>query len=81
MSTRSTIKHEYDAATGVGFHLYTDWIDECAGLDVVHLRLDGMAFQAQADIGLKSVTVTIPRADAVRLGLVEATVEGQGEKP
>jgi hypothetical protein len=70
MSTKSTIKGEHEAATGLGFHLYSDWLDECSGVDVVHLRLDGVPFKAACDAGGRSVTVTIPRDMAEKLGLV-----------
>ena len=74
MSTKTTIKHETSEATGTGFHLYTDWLDHCVGADVVHLRLDNMPVEVSAFAGTTSVTVTIPRDVAERLGLVQPII-------
>ena len=60
MSTKCSVKYEHDTETGLGFHLYTDWLDRCAGSDVVSLQLDGVEFEATAYNGGTSVTVTIP---------------------
>lgn len=73
MGTRSTIKHEHDEATGVGVQVFTDWLDECAGFDVVGLRLNGMPFTAVASEGGLSVEVKMPREMAERLGLMPST--------
>jgi hypothetical protein len=71
MSTKSTFKHEHDPATGRGFSLYTDWLDDCIGDDVVHLRLEGVSFEATADASGPAVTVSLPRDMAERLGLIQ----------
>jgi hypothetical protein len=71
VSTRSSIKHEHDEETGRGFHLYTDWLDKCVGAEVVHLRLDGVAFEASSN---GTVTVTLRRDMAERLGLLASVV-------
>jgi len=72
MSTRTTLKYEQNDQTGVGFHLSTDWLDECGGEDAVRLRLDGVAFEAACTNGRTSIEVTLPRAMAEKLGLVPA---------
>ena len=59
MSTRSTVKHYRDAAAGGGFHLFTDSLDECAGLDVVGLRLEGVPFKAACTSAGMSYSATI----------------------
>jgi hypothetical protein len=69
MSTRTTIKSEHDE-TGLGFHIFTDWLDECVGVDVVHLCLEGVQFQASCTGGRLSVELTLPRAMAEKLGLL-----------
>jgi hypothetical protein len=70
MSTKTSIKHEFDEATGTGFYLYEDWLDECVGQDVVYLRLEGVLFEACVEAGKTSLTVSIPREMAGRLGLL-----------
>ena len=70
MSTRSAIKYDRDDTTGTGFHLFLDWLDECAGADVVHLRLDGVSFEASCSGGIPTVEVTLPREMAEKLGLL-----------
>jgi len=76
LSTKITLAHDHDPISGVGFSLYEDWLDECAGSDVVNLRLSGVAFEAAADGNGATVTVTIPRAIAERLGLLKPKATG-----
>ncbi|MBB5372706.1 hypothetical protein [Acidocella aromatica] len=75
MSTKTPLKRGTDPNSGGSFELYDDWLDECAGADVVHLRLDGVSFQALAEPGRLGVTLNIPRPLAVQLGLIDATDE------
>ena len=72
MSTRSTLKHDHDTTTGVGFHLFTDWLDECAGLEVVSVRLEGGPFKAACTSAGMSIELTLPRTLAEKLGLLPA---------
>lgn len=66
MSTKSTIKY-HDEPDGGGFHLYRDWLDECAGHDVVILDLKGVSFEVSSP---DTVLVAIPAEWARKLGLV-----------
>lgn len=70
MSTKSTIRHQHPDGSGVSFHLYSDWIDECSGHDVVHLALDGIPFNVSAGGNSLFVELTLPRRLAVILGLL-----------
>jgi hypothetical protein len=70
MSTRNTLKSDRDDHTGVGFNLFTDWLDECRGEDVVGLRLDGVPFEAHCRDGRLSIELTLPRKMAEKLGLL-----------
>ena len=80
MSTRSSLKYEHNPETGDGFNLYTDWLDECAGADVVHLVLTGVPFEAACDGAGMRVELTLPRAVAERLGLVAPRTEPADER-
>ena len=71
MSTRSSLKYERNEGKP-GFHLYTDFMDSCVGLDVVNLQLDYVAFEASADNTGTCVTLKIPREMAERLGLLQS---------
>jgi hypothetical protein len=75
MSTKTPLKRGTDPNSGCSFELYDDWLDECAGADVVHLRLDGVPFQTLAAPGRLGVTLNIPRPLAIQLGLITATGE------
>ena len=77
MSTKSTIKSQERTATEPGYHLYEDVIEQLAlgataGTDTpVYLELDGVDVELEASAqGGVSVTVKIPRALAIKLGLV-----------
>jgi len=61
MSTKSTIK------SGDGFHVWYDFLDECVGADVVHMRLDDVEFEASSP---GTVEVALPRALAEAIGIV-----------
>jgi hypothetical protein len=61
VSTKSTIRH------GEGFHLYSDFLDECGGHDVVHLELTDLPFEV-ASPGWISLALPVPLA--VVLGLI-----------
>lgn len=65
MSTRSSIKHEFDAGRHEGFHLYRDMLIS----GVVYLELVGVTFEAGFDGDGGSVTVGIPEAWAAKLRL------------
>ena len=69
MSTRSTIKHDFDPGRHQGFHLYRDLVID----GVVHLELVGVTFEAGFDGDAGSVTVAIPDAWARKLGLIPIT--------
>ena len=72
MSTRCTIKDDRDEATGQGFHLYEDLVDE---RDCVMLDLEGFAFQASISfapsgrLGTRAL-LRIPKPWARKLGLI-----------
>ena len=67
MSTKTTIKYEHDADSRSGYHLYTEWYDELEENEVVHLELNGVAFDANSG---GTVSVAIPIAWAKKLGLI-----------
>ena len=70
MSTRSSIKHYLDDATGNGFHLFGDVMED--GPDPpVYLELIGIpAASLHYEDGHAVVLVTIPREWARKLGLL-----------
>lgn len=65
MSTRSSIKYQMDDAGG--FHLFTDFLDDCADAKVIHLELRGVQFEADSS---GTVHVVLPQVWADKLGLV-----------
>ena len=67
MSTRSTIKHDWDVKTQRGFHLFEDYINDCCGLDIVTLEITGALFEVST---AGRVAVHIPRPWARKLGLI-----------
>jgi hypothetical protein len=72
MSTRCTIKHDRDEATGQGFHLYEDLADEH---DCVMLDLEGFTFESSVSFAPSGrpdmrVLVRIPKRFARTLGLI-----------
>lgn len=67
MSTRQSIKYEKADYAGPGYHLFDDLFDR--DREYVYLELVGV--NSQVDTEDKSVLVEIPRAWAVKLGLVE----------
>lgn len=75
MGTRNTIRREYDEETGQGYHLFTDWLDQRSGKEVVHLRLQGVAFEAFCDAGGAWVTITMGRDLATRIGVLATPSE------
>lgn len=75
MSTKAPLKSGTDPKSGCSFELYDDWLDECAGADVVHLRLNGVPFQTSAEPSRLAMTLKIPRSLAVQLGLLTTTDE------
>ena len=73
MSTKTSLKVGKDPENGASFHLYTDWLDECGGHDLVNLHLDGVPFEAEATKDRRTATLKIPRALAAQLGLIPPT--------
>ncbi|MFM8330904.1 MAG: hypothetical protein ACKN9T_04390 [Candidatus Methylumidiphilus sp.] len=74
MSTKSTIQSVWDEETHSGYHLFFDVMDsfgmeEMEGKEPVYLELNGVEFTASSP---GHVEVKIPRAWAVKLGLVPA---------
>lgn len=72
MSTRCTIKDDRDEATGQGFHLYEDLMDE---RDCVMLDLEGFTFDTSVSFAPSGrpemrVLVRIPKRFARSLGLI-----------
>jgi len=71
MSTKVTIKHLWDDESQAGYHLFTDALDSFLadenGHEPVYLELNGVEFTASSP---GNVQVKIPRAWAVKLGLV-----------
>lgn len=73
MSTRSTIKHQM-AEDGTGFHLFTDFLDDCVGREVVHLDLSGVQFDADSN---GFVHVVLPKPWAEKLGLLQPSTPSE----
>lgn len=72
MSTRCSLKHERDEATGQGFHLYDDLADE---RDCVMLELEGLTFETSVSFAPSGrletrILVRIPKRFARALGLI-----------
>jgi len=72
MSTRCTIKHDQDEATGHGFHLYEDLADD---RDCVMLELEGFTFETSVSFAPSGrpemrVSVRLPRRFTRSLGLI-----------
>ena len=72
MSTRCTIKHDRDEATGQGFHLYEDLANESG---CVMLDLEGFTFETSVSFAPSGrpemrVLVRLPRRFARSLGLI-----------
>ena len=78
MSTRCTIQYARDEATGQGFHVYEDLLDEGG---CVMLEIKGMTFETSVRFASSGrpemrVEVRIPRHMARRMGLLpEAAAE------
>lgn len=71
MSTRKTLKYERsEEGNGDGFHLFDDLLNRGES-PPVFLELIGTEFSAESWDGGMSVTVSIPRDWAVKLGLIE----------
>ncbi|MGH9604546.1 MAG: hypothetical protein ACRD3N_02485 [Terracidiphilus sp.] len=74
MSTKSSIRYEFDDASQVGFHLYEEAFDE----GNVYLELDGFHFEASSlpdityDKGNLRVVIRFPSEWAKRLKLIDA---------
>jgi hypothetical protein len=71
MSTKVTIQHLWDDENRCGYHLFTDCLDDFS-MDEdkpVYLELNGVEFTASSP---ENVQVRIPRAWAIKLGLVPA---------
>lgn len=69
MSTKATIQY-LDDGNGGGFHLFTDCLDSLSMDDEevpVYLELNGVEFTATSP---GNVEVRIPRAWAIKLGLI-----------
>jgi hypothetical protein len=72
MSTKVTIQHLWDDENHCGYHLFTDCLDSFI-TDVndddqpVYLELNGVEFTASSP---GNIQVCIPRAWAIKLGLV-----------
>jgi hypothetical protein len=72
MSTKSTLKSEWDQTTGQGFQLYEEMFDE----ENVYLELQGFTFEAAnstslRDDGPNRIAIRLPNAWARKLGLLE----------
>lgn len=82
MSTRCTIREARDEATGRGFHLYEDLLDDG---DCVMLELEGMTFETSVAFAPSGrpemrVEVRIPRSMARRMGLLPGA-DGMNQIP
>ncbi len=74
MSTKSSLKFEYNEATGQMAHLYREGFDEDE--EYVYLELQGFPFEASSSLdlsgeGMTRVAVRLPDALARKLGLLE----------
>jgi hypothetical protein len=79
MSTKFSLMHECDEATGGWFHLYRECFDE--DNQYVYLELGGFPFETETSINLSGngpgrVAVRIPEAWTRKLGLIEGKPEG-----
>lgn len=70
MSTKIPLKAGEDLENGASFQLYIDCIDEMADIDLIYLDLEGVPFEVTAGKDRQAVTLRIPRALAIQLGLV-----------
>jgi len=73
MSTKSSLKYEYDESARQMFHLYNEGFDE----DHVYLNLEGFHFEAASSMNLSGewgprLTVKLPNSWAHKLGLIAA---------
>lgn len=64
MSTRTTIYHTHDSASGAAVHLYSDWVDDA---DILYLEVTGALFAASASPG-RTVQLALPGALAKKIG-------------
>jgi len=70
MSTKATIQYLWDDENRCGYHLFTDCLDDLSMDDEdkpIYLELNGVEFTASSP---GNVEVRIPRAWAIKLGLV-----------
>ena len=73
MSTRSSIRCEFDDTSNVGFHLYTEAYDD----ENIYLEMEGFHFEAStlADLTLEPgrprVVIKLPAEWAKKLKLIE----------
>ena len=72
MSTKCTLKHERDEATGQAVHLYREAFDKAH----VYLEVEGFHFEAASSDELSGsgglrVAIRFPKEWARRLGLLE----------
>jgi hypothetical protein len=73
MSTKRTLKHEYDPDSRRSFHLYEDVFDEKD--EYVYLELQGFDFEAASQVelldnGVSRVLVKLPQPWAAKMGLI-----------
>lgn len=77
MSTRQSIKYKERCAEAPGYHLYNDLMDDFGGSgesSPVYLMLDGVhAEMATTDEGVV-VTIVLPKATALELGLLPSNM-------
>ena len=73
MSTKATLKYEYDVETRRSFHLYEDVLDQ--EHEHVYLELEGFQFEAAShaellDDGVAKVVIRLPRSWAAKMGIL-----------
>lgn len=75
MSTKTPISDAEFVNSKSSYEIYTDWIDECAGLDVVNVKFEGVSFEASSHYGKPYITLALPREMAESLNLIEAKTD------
>jgi hypothetical protein len=76
MSTKGTLNHEYDQATGQGFHLYEEVFEP----GHVYLEVTGVPFEVASSVelsgtGTNRVVIRLPEAWARKLGLLQGDAQ------
>lgn len=80
MGTISEIYAGNDPETGDQFRVYTDWLDDCVGSDVVHLEVIGSEFETSVIDKRPRTKLTLPRVLAEKMGLLPLGMLSKGRQ-